>query len=54
MSDLPLIFLKWQSITVIYKLKTPVLWQNLPRTGVNLFLQVWLSGFVGKPLVNLI
>jgi hypothetical protein len=25
-----------------------LLWQILPRTGVNLFLQVWLSGFVGK------
>ena len=23
-------------------------------TGVCLFLQVWLSGFVGKPLVNII
>ena len=23
-------------------------------TGVCLFLKVWISGFVGKPLVNLI
>jgi hypothetical protein len=29
-----------------------LLWQILPWTGVNLFLQVWLSGFVGKSLVR--